>query len=252
MHSRFVEELREVTLAPAGKGALAFLVRVELEHGLPERRQRRLLPCVIPDARRDHAARTCHASHFGEPLNGIRHEVHDELRQRCVEHAVGERQRFRRRLLDVDTGMALARSCDEGLRRIDGRDVRRAYALHEFRGERAGTTADVEHSLSRADTGKVCELRRQEDRVPPHEAVIRISGHGEAHGDALPRLAPGLSRYRTHPEGHVQAAAVVTTSANSSWRLMPVMRAISVAGTTSPSGAAMSNVWVASRTNHTS
>src|SRR5262245_4612774 len=65
----------------------------------------------------------------------------------------------------------------------------------------------------------------------------------ERHPQALPLMLQS---------GGVQAAAVVTTSANSSWRLMPVMRAISAAGTTSPSGPRSSNVWVASRTNHTS
>ena len=81
---------------------------------------------MIPDARRDHATRTCDPTHFGQPLNGIRHEVDDELRKSCVEYSVGERQRLRRRLLNVDTGMTFARGYDERLRRIDGRDVRRA------------------------------------------------------------------------------------------------------------------------------
>jgi len=68
--------------------------------------------------------------------------------------------------------MTFTRSCDERLRRIDGRDVRRAETLHQFGGERAGPTADVEHPLFRDDTCKVRELRRQQGRIPPHEAVI--------------------------------------------------------------------------------
>src|SRR6185295_13643419 len=69
--SRFVEELRELTLSRSGKGAFAFLVRVELAHGPPERRKRRLPSSVIPDACRDHATRACNPSHFAQPLNGI-------------------------------------------------------------------------------------------------------------------------------------------------------------------------------------
>ena len=128
--SRFVEELRELTFARPGKVAFAFLVRVELAHGLPEGRKRRLMSSVIQDARRDHATCAGDSTHLGQPLHGIRHEVHDELRKSCVEYPVGERQRLSRRLLNVDTGMTFARSRDERLRRIDGRDVRRAYTLY--------------------------------------------------------------------------------------------------------------------------
>jgi len=120
----------EMAFATARQLRFVLCVRVELVNGLPERRQRRLLAGVIPDARGHHATRTRDARHLREPANGIRHEVDDELRERCVELSLGKRQLLRGRAPDVDPRMALARGGNELLRRIDGRDLRRTHALH--------------------------------------------------------------------------------------------------------------------------
>jgi hypothetical protein len=98
------------------------------------------------------------------------------------------------------------------------------------------TLSKPEHSAS--EYGQALSGAPWEKRID----TSRDLGDGidpEIASRTVPRVT---SAPATPPEGHVQTAAVVTTSANSSWRLMPVMRAISAAGTTSPSGAAMSNV----------
>src|SRR5207249_8347554 len=100
--------------------------------------------------------------------------VNDELRQRSVELFIGERQLLRGRLPNVDPRMALARGGDELLRRIDGRDLRRTDALYQLARQRPRAAADVEHALSRSNTGQIRYLRRQQRRVPPHEAVIGL------------------------------------------------------------------------------
>src|SRR6266545_4821028 len=147
VQSGLAEELGEVAFATAGQLRFVLYVRVDLVNGLPERRQRRLLAGVIPDARGYHTTRTRDAFHLREPADGVRHEVDDKLRERCVELSVGERQVLRGRAPDVDPRMALARGGDELLRRIDGRDLRRTDALHQHARERAGAAADVEHAL---------------------------------------------------------------------------------------------------------
>jgi hypothetical protein len=111
--------------------------------------------------------------------------VDDELRKRRVELSVGERQLLRGRPPHVNAGMALAGGVDELLRWIHGGDVRRADALHELARQRSGATADVDHTLSRAHAGHIGQLRRQQDGVPPHEAVIGLCSDGESHRRTL-------------------------------------------------------------------
>ena len=130
---------------------------IEVVRGLPEQAERSPVAGVIPHAGRDHAAVARHARHLAEPGDGVRHEVHDELREGGVERAVVERQVLRRGALDVDLGVALACRRDEGRRGIDGRHVIRSEAADQFCRERAGTTADVEHALARLDAGQIRE-----------------------------------------------------------------------------------------------
>src|SRR5207237_8605732 len=99
------KKLRKMTLPPAGKRAFALFVWIHLSDSGPERRQRRLLARVIPHARGHDTTGPRDARHLREPTNGIRHEVNDELRQRCVELFSGERELLGGRALDVDPRM---------------------------------------------------------------------------------------------------------------------------------------------------
>jgi hypothetical protein len=171
-----------VAFVTTGERAFSFRVGIQLADGRPERRQRRLLAGVIPDARRDDTRRD--PRHLREAADGLSHEVNDELCQGDVELPVGEGQLFRRGATHVDTGMPLASCSDELLRRIDRRDTRCAKTLHEHRRQCARPAADVEHAMAGTNTRKVRKLRREERRVPPHEAVIGVGSDGKGHESA--------------------------------------------------------------------
>ena len=91
---------------------------------VPQQAQRPLAATVIPDARGDCAARSCHPRHLPHALGRIGHEVHDELREGSVERVIRERQLLRRAETHVDARFRRARGLDERLRRIDGGDGR--------------------------------------------------------------------------------------------------------------------------------
>ena len=74
---------------------------------------------MIPDAGGHDAPLARHPRHLPQPRDRVGHEVDDELRQRGVELAGGERQLLGRGTLHVHAGVALARRRDEGLGRID-------------------------------------------------------------------------------------------------------------------------------------
>ena len=59
--------------------------------------------------------------------------MNDELRERRVELAVGERELLRSRLTHVDPGMTLARRGDERLRGVDRDDRRSTQPLRPTR-----------------------------------------------------------------------------------------------------------------------
>ena len=90
--------------------------------------------------------------------------------------------------------MPLARRGDERLRRIDCRDRVRAEPPYELRGQRAGAAADVEHALSLGHSGEVREHRGERNRVAAHEAVIRLGGDDEHHGEHSTRGAQRCGR----------------------------------------------------------
>jgi hypothetical protein len=105
--------------------------------------------------------------------------VDDELRQGCVERSVGKRQLLGGGLLHAHLRIALARRCDERLGGIDGRYGLRPEPCHQLGRERARPAAHVEHALAGTDAGEVGELRREQHRVPAHEAVVRVGRDGE-------------------------------------------------------------------------
>ena len=178
-------------LPRAGKRRLVRDVRVDLVGGVPERAQRALAACVVPDAGRDDPAWAGHARHLAKPLNRVGHEVHHELSECRVERVVGKRQVLCRGAHDVDAGMTLTCRLDERLRRIDGRDARRVQPADELGRERAGAATDVEHPLALSDLREACERACEPARVPTHEAVVRVSGNGEGHRRNL-RVGEGL------------------------------------------------------------
>src|SRR5947207_13915490 len=109
----------------------------------------------------------------------------DELSKRGIEGAVGKRERLRGGEPDVDAGMALASGTDKGVGRVDRGDLLGANATNELRGERTGSTADVENTLTGSNAGEVGKLRREQPRPGSHESVVRLSGHIEAHAADL-------------------------------------------------------------------
>ena len=100
VEARVREELVEMSLARARQERLALGVRIELAHHLPEEAQRPSVPGVIPDARRDDAARPRDARRLAQPADRIGHEVDDELCERQVEGGGLERQVLGGRALD--------------------------------------------------------------------------------------------------------------------------------------------------------
>jgi len=107
--------------------------------------------------------------------------MNDELCQRKVELVVGEWQRFDHAATHIDVGLARADSRDKCLGRVDCRHRRRAQSGHEFLGQCARTTADVECSLPGSDTRQRDELSRQRPGESAHEPVVRRGINIEAH-----------------------------------------------------------------------
>ena len=112
--------------------------------------------------------------------------VHDELRERRVERAVGVGQVFRSRKPNIDTGMPRACCSNERLRRVDSRHRVRPEPPDELGRQCARPAANVEHCLSDIHAREVGKPGRQLCRIPPHEAVISIrSDIEEAHAPTL-------------------------------------------------------------------
>ena len=192
-----------MTRTRAGQAGLVLDAAVELASRLPERGNRCSSTREIPDARGDDAVGARHPSHLGDSRNRIRHEVHDQLRERRVERAVGIGQVFGARKPHVHTGVPRPCRGNERLGRIDGCHGVGTKPPHEFRRQRAGAAPDVEHSLADVDAPELCELRRELRRVPPHEAVIRVGSDGEAHARTLSDVAAALRGLPLEVQPHV-------------------------------------------------
>ena len=140
-------------------------VAVELARGVPVDAHGRAAAGEIPDTRGDDPFGSRDPRHLPQPGDGIGHEVHDELRQSCVERVVLERQALGRRRSTIDAGSRVAGRHHERLRRIDSGDAIRAYPGDELRGERSGAAAHVDDAsdLRRRRRGlrSWCERRRR-------------------------------------------------------------------------------------------
>jgi hypothetical protein len=84
--------------------------------------------------------------------------VHDELRERGIEHPVGKRQVLRRADVGVDAGVPIAECGHELLGGIDRGDRRGAEPLDELAGQGTWPRADVDHALACFDAGEVGHL----------------------------------------------------------------------------------------------
>ena len=152
---------------------------------LPEHPEWSCAALMVPDTRGDDTVATRHPSHLDEPGHGVGHEVNDKLGHGRIERRIIERKLLGGSTLHVDGRMTLLHGGGEGLRRIDSRHGPRAQPPHQLGRQRARAATDVEHALSRLDRGQVGERGSEGNRVPPHEAVIRIGTNGEAHARNL-------------------------------------------------------------------
>ena len=159
--------------------------RIFLPRRFPEQADRRPATGHVPHTCRDDSVRAGDTGHLAKPADRVSHEVNDELRERCVELVVVERELLRGRESHVDARVALLRRGHEGLGGIDGSHVVRTEPLNQLRRERSGPAPDVDCSLTRSDSGKVRELRRERHRIPAHEPVVGVSGDDEGHGRIL-------------------------------------------------------------------
>ena len=162
-HAGLDEELDEVTLPRAGESGFVLDIGIDLVDRVPVDAQRALATRVIPHRRRDDAAGARDTCHLANARDRIGHEVDDELRQRSIERVRGKRQLLGGGLLDLDAGMALARSRDERLRWVDGRDV-----LGAERAGPAPSSAPRVRSRRRARAGP-------QPRLPAPRAAARAA-----------------------------------------------------------------------------
>jgi hypothetical protein len=141
------ESFLEVALSRACKIRLVMHSRFEFPCCRPERPEWSLPTRVIPHARRDGASGADHARHFSESGDRVDHEVHDELGKGHIEGVVRERKVLRRRLLGPDPRQARANRCNEGRRRLDGRDGSGTESPNKFRRQGSWARTYVESSL---------------------------------------------------------------------------------------------------------
>ena len=176
-----VEQPQKVALAGTGKLRLILDLGIEFARRIPEQAERALTTSVIPHACRHDTARANDAHHFTQPLSGICHEVNDELRESTVECLVRERQLLCRRESHVDAWVTVPGRRDERLGGINSRNEVRSQPLYELAGKRTWTTANIEHSLTSRDPREVGQLRGDQRRIAPHEAVVCVSPSEEVH-----------------------------------------------------------------------
>src|ERR671911_66389 len=148
--------------------------RVKCRGRLPEGAQHRHSAAVVPDAARDDASGARHARHLPQPCIRVAEEVHDELGQRRVEHAVLERHRLRGRDRKPGTRHLRLSRLDERLGRVDSGDVFLAEDHGEGDDERARPAADIERALPGADTGRGAHAACQAWAVPADEPVVDL------------------------------------------------------------------------------
>jgi hypothetical protein len=116
---------------------------------------------VVPDASCDDAAGTGGARHLTQTDDGIRHEMHNELREGNVEFRIGKGQLLRGGKSYIDAGVALTGCDHKWFRRVDGRHRLGTEPRYELAGQGAGPATYVERSLPSLDARKFGELGRK-------------------------------------------------------------------------------------------
>jgi hypothetical protein len=154
---------------------------IELASGLPKLRQRCAATRVIPDARDNYSAWRGNPLHLAQACNRVTHEVHDELREGCIEDGILERQLLGGGASHVDSRMASCRGSDERLGRVDGANTIWSDSLDEFGRKGARPAADVYYTLSESNPGQVGELGCELRRISAYQAVIGFSRDLEPH-----------------------------------------------------------------------
>ena len=97
VQSSFSEELRKVALTRPGEPGLTLGFWIQLPDRVPELTQWPPTAIVIPDACRNDPTPTCDAGHFTQTVDGILHEVDNELSQCRIECPILERKMLRGR-----------------------------------------------------------------------------------------------------------------------------------------------------------
>jgi hypothetical protein len=85
-----VEQFSQVTFAGTREVAFVCDIRVELVRRRPEHAERPSGACVVPNARCDDASVTGDSAHLAKSLDGIGHEVDDQLCQGGIESPIPE------------------------------------------------------------------------------------------------------------------------------------------------------------------
>ena len=151
-----------------------------------ERGQRPAAARVVPHARRDHPAGPGHPAHLPQPPHRIGHEMNDQLRQRGIEGAVGERQPLGRGKPDIYPGQPLPHRGGERRGRFHRADRARAARL---------TSTAVSAPGPQPTSSSRCPRRpRPDQRTPrerlgvlPHESQIGARADIETHPGNLLR-----------------------------------------------------------------
>src|SRR5687768_10916786 len=150
-----LEQLDEVTLAGPRKFRFVLSAGIELPNRRPEQTEGTSPTGVVPDAG-DHApVRAGDSRHLAQAADGIRHEMHDELREGNVELVIGKGQRLRGGTSNVDAGVPVTRSVHKWLRGVDGRHCLGAEPRYELAGQGAGPASHVQRSLPLPDSPEV-------------------------------------------------------------------------------------------------
>jgi hypothetical protein len=128
------EQLGKV--ARAGTCELRFVPSsgIELPNRRPKQAERAPPTGVVPDASGDHPARMGDPRHLAQSGDGIRHEMHNELREGNVELAIGKGQLLRGGKPDIDAGVALTGGDHKWLRGVDGRHRLGAESRYQLAG----------------------------------------------------------------------------------------------------------------------
>ena len=102
------EELCKVAFARTRELRLILDTGIKLPRSLPEQAERPLTAGVIPNAGCHDAWVARDPRHLAESLDGLCHEVNDELGQGRVEGPISKRQLLGRSALHADAGVTLS------------------------------------------------------------------------------------------------------------------------------------------------